>query len=478
MCFSNDSPALTHLANTAPTTLPHGLRSKLIQNPPWDPNAQFRTAIQTLLTIFPPSVTLPIITQSGKCIAKVPLQPPIVTLSCKATASLIYTGPSSSSSTTTTSQKKSTGPKTINPQSLLPAIHSAFNAWTFEEMNREEDEYNEWKTVEKVVQIGDWKVSPHPLRRTATPPHPHAKPHRAPTHLFPTHGSSRRRSPSEPSTMRALPLSLSLLSLSLPHGIFASPELLLDCASDHDSSQPECMRPMKPVATVTPGAYYIAKIPCPDCKVQEFSGPILQHLPHARPPHPPPKRRAHLPLSPNKSPSPPHIHLPDPPNFTRTDLASALACARKCRDSPPSCSCLPSALSTPVLNFDHNAKWLDSSASTQTEKWEITFDAIGATNDADPSSTRGFTSPEQPVLRIILQGKEVGEELPDGHNQGASPLTGPYTEPELIYDYEIASIEFSQRYADVPTPRISPSGPASAASSAPTSCVRTGTSFF
>lgn len=25
-------------------------------------------------------------------------------------------------------------------------------------MNREEDEYNEWKTVEKVVQIGDWKV--------------------------------------------------------------------------------------------------------------------------------------------------------------------------------------------------------------------------------------------------------------------------------------------------------------------------------
>ena len=73
--------------------------------------------------------------------------------------------------------------------------------------------------------------------------------------------------------MRALPLSLSLLSLTLPHGIFASPELLLDCASDHDSSQPECLRPMKPVTTVTPGAYYIAKIPCPDCKVQEFSGP-------------------------------------------------------------------------------------------------------------------------------------------------------------------------------------------------------------
>ena len=29
---------------------------------------------------------------------------------------------------------------------------------------------------------------------------------------------------------------------------------------------------MKPVTTVTPGAYYIAKVPCPDCKVEEVSG--------------------------------------------------------------------------------------------------------------------------------------------------------------------------------------------------------------
>lgn len=29
---------------------------------------------------------------------------------------------------------------------------------------------------------------------------------------------------------------------------------------------------MKPVTTVTPGAYYIAKIPCPECKVQEIYG--------------------------------------------------------------------------------------------------------------------------------------------------------------------------------------------------------------
>ena len=131
------------------------------KTPPWDPNTQFRTAVRTLLTIFPPSVTLPIITQSGRCIAKVPLHPPLVTLSCKATASLIYNGPFAHTPQTKKPPYPGpfpTAPKTINPPSLLPTIHSAFNTWTFDEMDREEDEYNEWKTVEKVVQIGDWKV--------------------------------------------------------------------------------------------------------------------------------------------------------------------------------------------------------------------------------------------------------------------------------------------------------------------------------
>jgi hypothetical protein len=49
-----------------------------------------------------------------------------------------------------------------------------------------------------------------------------------------------------------------------------------------------------------------------------------------------------------------------------------------------------------------------------------------------------------------MQGKATQSDAPGGHNQAASPLSGGYQEPETIYDYEIASIEFSQRQAQVP----------------------------
>lgn len=69
--------------------------------------------------------------------------------------------------------------------------------------------------------------------------------------------------------MRLLPFRAPLLALLLPHALGS---LEPDCASQDERTQPECSRPMKPVTTVTPSAYYIAKIPCPDCKVQEFHG--------------------------------------------------------------------------------------------------------------------------------------------------------------------------------------------------------------
>lgn len=72
--------------------------------------------------------------------------------------------------------------------------------------------------------------------------------------------------------MRSLPLALPVLSLFLPHAALGTPELSLDCASHDGKLNVECSRPMKPVTTVTPGAYYIAKIACPECAVQEFSG--------------------------------------------------------------------------------------------------------------------------------------------------------------------------------------------------------------
>lgn len=153
------------------------------------------------------------------------------------------------------------------------------------------------------------------------------------------------------------------------------------------------------------------------------------------------------------NPRPPQILTSQiPPNFTRIDLADTLACARKCRDDTHGCQCVESVryISNVDLDFEYYSKWLESNAELQTEKWEITFDAIGGTNGPPKDTGRLFESPEQSVLRIIIQGKDVGEEDSGGHNEAASPLTGNYQEPETVYEYEIANIEFSQRRAEVP----------------------------
>lgn len=107
-------------------------------------------------------------------------------------------------------------------------------------------------------------------------------------------------------------------------------------------------------------------------------------------------------------------------------------------------------MSTPDLDFDYYSKWLQSHAETQTEKWEITLDAIGGSNRPDKDTQRVFGSDDQAVLRIIMQGREVQTDRPGTHKQAGSPLSGGYQEPETIYDYEIASVELSQRYAEVP----------------------------
>ncbi|KAF1967628.1 hypothetical protein BU23DRAFT_583790 [Bimuria novae-zelandiae CBS 107.79] len=264
--------------------------------------------------------------------------------------------------------------------------------------------------------------------------------------------------------MRSPLFSLPFLSLSLPHIVFGAPEVSLDCSSQDDKTQSECRRPIEAVAAVTPGAYYMAKIPCPDCKVQEFHGErenrtyklvekendLLFNISLTR------DHRTLLlngkpifPILPT-NPHPPLILTSQiPPNFTRSDLADTLACARKCRDGADECNCVE-AISDVELDFEYYSKWLESHSETHTEKWEIIFDAIGGTNGPPKDTGRVFGSDDQSVLRIIMQGKELQDENSGGHNQAASPLTGNYQEPETVYEYKIASIEFSQRYADVP----------------------------
>ncbi|KAL5462312.1 hypothetical protein PMIN06_001678 [Paraphaeosphaeria minitans] len=265
--------------------------------------------------------------------------------------------------------------------------------------------------------------------------------------------------------MRSLLCALPALSLFLPRAVVGSPELSLDCASHDDRTNDECKRPMEAVTTVTPGAYYMAKIACPDCAVQEFSGEsenrtstlvqrendLLFNISLAR------DHRTLLlngqPIFPSLStnPHPPYISTPQIPlNFTRSDLADALACARRCRDGSPGCDCIEPIISTADLDFDYYSKWLESHPETQTEKWEITLDAIGGSNGQDRNTGRVFGSDDQSVLRIIIQGKEIQNDRPGTHKQAGSPLSAGYQEPEAVYDYEIASIEFSQRYAEVP----------------------------
>lgn len=174
---------------------------------------------------------------------------------------------------------------------------------------------------------------------------PHAKQARSTA----SWGRSRSGCPSEPPNMRSLPYALPALSLFLPRAVLGSAELLLDCASDDGRADDECRRPMSAVTKVTPGAYYIAKIACPDCAVQEFSGEgenrtyslvqkdndlvgvatislgskqanrrsatVLQHFSHARSPHAAAERPARIPVALYESASAVHIDPANTPQF-------------------------------------------------------------------------------------------------------------------------------------------------------------------
>jgi len=265
----------------------------------------------------------------------------------------------------------------------------------------------------------------------------------------------------------------------------ASPELSLDCAGRNDEGDEACRQPMKAVTTVDPGSYYMAKLPCPECTVQEFHGEgenrtyKLVHKDNdlvRRPPFPPDPAnriakqlfnisltRDHRtlllngkPIFPSLStnPHPPEIFTAQvPPSFSRADLENTLACARKpCQIGDANCQCVESTISNVELDFDYYSKWLESHPETQTEKWEVVFDAIGGTNGPPKESGRVFGSDEQSVLRIIIQGKELdGERYPGEQDlQSASTLFDNNRGVEVLYEYELASVEFMERRSPVP----------------------------
>ncbi|KAJ4294586.1 hypothetical protein N0V90_008277 [Kalmusia sp. IMI 367209] len=265
--------------------------------------------------------------------------------------------------------------------------------------------------------------------------------------------------------MRLLSFSLPVISLFLPCAVFGALELSLDCAGHDGEANEECREPMKPVTTITPGAYYIAKLSCPECAVQEFFGErenrtyklvqkendLFFNISLTRDHRTLLLNNKAIFPSLSTNPHPPKISTPQiPPNFTRSDLVDTLACARKACQVGHDCQCTRPIISKVDLDFDYYTKWLESHPETQTEKWEVVFDAIGGTNGPPKDTGRVFGSDDQSVLLIIVQGKEIQEERLGDHNQAASPLFGTVGESESLYEYEIASVEFTERYSPVP----------------------------
>lgn len=82
----------------------------------------------------------------------------------------------------------------------------------------------------------------------------------------------------------------------------------------------------------------------------------------------------------------------------------------------------------------------------------MVLDAIGGTSGSPGDHGRMFDSEEQSALRIIVQGRKIHDEHSDGHGRTASPMFGTIGESDSVYEYEIASVEFTERH--LPIPRV------------------------
>lgn len=162
------------------------------------------------------------------------------------------------------------------------------------------------------------------------------------------------------------------------------------------------------------------------------------------------------------SPHPPRIDTPQvAPDFTRADLDKTIQCTREpCADGAESCSCMQQPVSKSYmaqanLDYDYYAHWAESKTETQTEKWEITFDAIAGYNGLHHDSIWVANNTKQNMLKVVVQGKEIEGERYAGEKdlQAGSSLFGLVEASEKVYEYEIVSVEFSERTYDFPAPQ-------------------------
>ncbi|PSN64198.1 hypothetical protein BS50DRAFT_576775 [Corynespora cassiicola Philippines] len=267
-----------------------------------------------------------------------------------------------------------------------------------------------------------------------------------------------------------LPLLCSLFSASI--SATPSADIPLECAHRDVAEDAQCQAPLRAVTTVVPHRHYIAKLPCVDCPVQKDDGHGGFKLQHNIDNDlfynitlSPDNRTVVLngkPIFPS-APSPPSPRLSARrirPNMTRAELHSGIYCTlESCKWSDLDCRCFAEQWagddSLATLDFDYHSHWIESHKETETEKWEITFDAIGGYSGIE------FNDTEQLMLRIIVQGKELPqkENYPGEQDmQAASSLFGPFQDdPETQYEYQITAVELMERsymFPPAPTPTV------------------------
>ncbi|KAF2709274.1 hypothetical protein K504DRAFT_270925 [Pleomassaria siparia CBS 279.74] len=241
------------------------------------------------------------------------------------------------------------------------------------------------------------------------------------------------------------------LSLLYIHIASASLDLPLYCSGGNDTDI--CQAPLGAVTTVVQDSFYVAKLPCLDCPINDqtresgYKGnqnSLFFNISRTQ------NQKFILlndkvifpPLS--TSPHPPYIFAAQvAPSFTRANLDDSIVCSQKaCRNWDGRCWCLESSFGGFMLDYDYSAKQIDYNPNTWIEKWEITFDAIGSHQFA-------FNRSDQLMLKIIVSGRQsrmYTSDKPAVEEATRSSLFEPVElTPELSYDLLNASVELVSR---------------------------------
>jgi hypothetical protein len=144
------------------------------------------------------------------------------------------------------------------------------------------------------------------------------------------------------------------------------------------------------------------------------------------------------------------------PNYTRTNLDTAIACTQQpCEQrTGTGCWCIEPSLSSVGLDYDYGVEQLQADPL----QWKITFDAIAGQDGLMRDPVWGFNQSEQQMLLIVVEGREIKQEKKTSmsDSQASSTLFGPFgEEQETKYELEIIQVNLVPRSYTFPDPPLS-----------------------